>query len=148
MSHILESKKVRVVLYILGGLVILFVVFGFGIAVGYQRAGFAMGFDRNYYKNFYGMPPGAASGTVAPPMPVAGHGVVGTIIDLGTSTISLTDQANNEHSISISSGTVIRSGNSDSVISDMAVGDQIAVIGEPDSNGQIDARFIRIISIK
>ena len=46
----------------------------------------------------------------------------------------------------VSSGTVIRDGDSDSVIGDMAVGDQIAVIGEPDSNGQIDARFIRIIS--
>jgi hypothetical protein len=148
MSHILESKKVRMVLYILGGLIILFVVFGFGIAVGYQRAGFAMGFDRNYYRNFYGVSPGVASGTMAPPVPVAGHGVVGTIIDLSSSTISLTDQSNNEHSIAISSGTVIRDGDSDSAISGMAVGDQIAVIGEPDSNGQIDARFIRIIYTK
>ena len=64
-----------------------------------------------------------------PPTPVAAHGLVGTIIDLGTSTLSVTDPQNNEQSIAISSGTVIRDGDSDSVIGDMAVGDQIAVIG-------------------
>jgi hypothetical protein len=31
------------------------------------------------------------------------------------------------------------------MIGDVAVGDQIAVIGEPNSVGQIDARFIRIL---
>lgn len=146
MSNLLESKKVRTVLWILGGLIVLFVVFGLGIAVGYDRAGFAAGFDRNYYRIFFGGPPGGPVGMMSPPMPVATHGVVGTVIDLGTSTISVADGKNNEQSVLVSSGTVIRDGDSDSVIGDMAVGDQIAVIGEPDNNGQIEARFIRIIS--
>jgi hypothetical protein len=147
MSNFLESKKVRAVLIILGGLIVLFVVFGLGIAVGYQRAGFASGFDKNYFRIFYGASPGGPVGMMAPPpAPVAAHGIVGTVIDVGTSTVSLTDQMNNEHSVAISSGTVIRDGDNDSAISSMAVGDQIAVIGDPDSDGQIDARFIRILS--
>ena len=82
---------------------------------------------------------------MAPPMPTAIHGVVGTVIDVGTSTISVNDQQHNEQSIVISSGTVIRDGDSDVVIMNVAVGDGIAVIGEPTSEGQINARFIRVL---
>jgi uncharacterized membrane protein len=147
MSNFLESKVVRTILWILGGLIVLVVVFGLGIAVGYDRAGFAAGFDQNYYQNFYGASPGGSIGSIAPPMPApaAIHGVVGMVIDLGTSTISVKDQQNNEQSVAISSGTDIRSGDSNITIGNVAIGDQIAVIGEPNSVGQIDARFIRIL---
>jgi len=83
---------------------------------------------------------------VAPPMPAAMHGVVGTVIDVGSSTISVKDQQDNEQSVAISSGTVIRDGDSDVAIMDVAPGDQIAVIGEPNNAGQISARFIRVLS--
>lgn len=131
-------------LWILGGLIVLFVVFGLGIVVGYDRAGFAAGFDRNYYRIFYGAAPDGPAGFMAPPMPIAIHGVVGTVIDLGTSTISVRDQKDNEQSVAISSATVIRSGGSDVAINNMTVGDRITVIGEPNDQGQIAARFIRI----
>jgi hypothetical protein len=144
MSNFLESKKMRAVLWILGGLIVLFVVFGLGIAVGSHRAGFAAGFDQNYYRNFYGAAPAGPTGLMVPPAPVATHGVVGTVIDLGTSTISVKDQQDSERSVAISSGTVIRSGNGNVTIGSVAIGDQIAVIGEPNDQGQISARFIRI----
>ncbi|HUC31257.1 MAG TPA: hypothetical protein VMR99_01040 [Candidatus Paceibacterota bacterium] len=146
MNNFLESKKVRAVLWILGGLIILFIVFGLGIVVGYDRAGFAAGFNNNYFRIFYGAQPGGPVGLMTPPMPVAMHGVVGTVIDLGTSTISVKDQKDNEQSVAVSSGTVIRSGASDVTIGSVAIGDQIAVIGEPNNEGQIVARFIRIFS--
>lgn len=146
MSNVLESKKVRAVLWTLGGLILLFVVFGLGIAVGYERAGFAAGFDRNYFRIFFGGPPSGTISMMAPPMPVGMHGVVGSVIDVGTSTISVTNQESNEQSIAVSSGTVIRDGNNTVTIGDVAVGDQIAVIGEPNDQGQVAARFIRIIA--
>jgi hypothetical protein len=145
MSNFLESKVVRTILWILGGVIILVVGFGLGITVGYDRAGFASGFDQNYYRNFYGAAPGGSVGLVSPPMSVATHGVVGTVIDLGTSTISVENQQGNEQSVAVSSGTDIRNGNGNIMIGDVAVGDQIAVIGEPNSDGQVDARFIRIL---
>jgi hypothetical protein len=144
MSNLLESKIVRKVLWGLGGLIVLFLVFGLGITVGYRRAGFANGFDQNYYRNFYGGPPQGPMGMMAPPMPVAIHGVVGTVIDIGTSTIAVKDQQDNEQSVALSPMTIIRSGANDVGIGDLAAGDQIAVIGEPNDQGQITARFIRI----
>lgn len=146
MSNFLESRKVRAVLWILGGLIVLFVVFGLGIAVGYERAGFAAGFDRNYYRIFFGGLPTGPVGLMAPPMPAAMHGVVGAVIDIGTSTISVKDQGDNEQSVAVSSGTVIRNGNDTITIGDIVLGDTIAVIGEPNDQGQVDARFIRVIS--
>lgn len=146
MSNFLESKIVRAILWVLGGLIVLVVVFGLGITVGYDRAGFASGFDRNYFRIFYGAVPGDPAGLMAPPMPVATHGVVGTVIDLGTSTISVKDQQGNEQSVAVSSDTDIRNGDENIMIGNVSVGDQIAVIGEPNSVGQIDARFIRILS--
>ena len=80
------------------------------------------------------------------PMPVAIHGVVGTIIDLGTSTISVKDQQNNEQSVAVSSTTDIRDGDGDVRVTSLAVGDMIAVIGGPNDMGQIDARFIRVLT--
>ena len=145
MSNFLSSKKVRAVLLILGGLIVLFVVFGLGIAVGYDRAGFAAGFGKNYYRMFYGAVPAGPAAMMAPPMPEAIHGVVGTVIDLGTSTISVEDEEDNEQSVVVPSGTSIRQGGDTVVIGEMNVGDQIAVIGEPDADGQIVARFIRIL---
>jgi hypothetical protein len=146
MSNFLESKKVRAILWILGGLILLFVAFGLGIAVGYERAGFAAGFDKNYYRIFFGGLPVGPIGMMAPPMPIATHGVVGTVIDVGSSTISVKDEQNNEQSVAISSGTAIRDADNDVTIGSVAVGDQIAVIGEPNTEGQIAARFIRILS--
>jgi hypothetical protein len=147
MNNLLESKIVRTILWILGGLIVLFVVFGLGITVGYNRAGFAANFNQNYYRNFYGALPGGSTGSaVPPPTPSATHGVVGTVIDVGTSTISVKDQQNNEQSVAISPETDIRSGDTNITIGSVAFGEQIAVIGEPNSEGQIDARFIRIIS--
>ena len=64
---------------------------------------------------------------------------------LARSTISVKDQQNNEQSVVVFSGTDIRNGDSDSDDRNVAIGDQIAVIGEPNSAGQIEARFIRIM---
>jgi hypothetical protein len=137
MSHFLESKKIRTMLWVLGALIALLIVFGLGISIGYDRASFASRFDENYARNFT---PGQA------PSPVSDHGITGSVIDIGTATISVDDQSNNEHSISVSSGTVIREMNNTIQIGDIKIGDQVVVIGEPNLEGQIAARFIRVFT--
>jgi hypothetical protein len=151
MSNFLESKKVRATLWILGGSILLLMVFGLGMSVGYERAGFAAGFDKNYYRIFFGgphggIPPMMPAGLSAPSMPTAIHGVVGAVIDLSTSTISVKDEQGNEQSIVVSAGTNIRNGDGDVSIASLTLGDVIAVIGGPNDMGQIEARFIRILA--
>lgn len=129
-------------IWVLASLIVLLVVFGLGITIGYDRASFASRFDQNYYHNFT---PGAGL-VPSGPAPIGDHGITGSVIDVSTSTISVQDQNNNEHSITIASGTVIRETNNTIQISDIKIGDQIVVIGEPNPQGQVLARFIRVFT--
>lgn len=146
MNNLLESKKVRMMLITLASLITLLVVFGFGITVGYDRASFSSHFEENYYRNFNGGTTGGMMGYSMGPMPMSEHGIVGTVLDVIGSMISVQDSVNNEHSVTISSGTVIREGDENIFISNIKSGDHIIVIGEPNPQGQIRARFIRIFN--
>ncbi len=124
---------------------VLLLVFGAGMSVGHHRALFASEWGRNYYNNFYG-----GERRSIPMMSFSDrgfmgmHGTVGTIIDISSSTISIKGQDNVEKSIVIDGDEAIRKGDSNISISDLKVGDNIAVIGGPNANGQIKAKFIRV----
>lgn len=141
MKNTLESKVVRTILWVLGGLIVLFLVFGLGLSLGYRRAGFEAGFSENYARNFPGGPGGMA-GMMGGAMPI--HGAVGTVIDITTSTISLQDDDGDEHFVLVASGTPVREGEQTFALADIKAGEGIAVIGAPNDQGQIVARFIRV----
>jgi len=148
MKDIVPSKGIHAVLWILGVLVILLLVFGAGIAVGYRSGLFASRFGEDYYHNFLGEGSGFSGmmggGMIGGPVPINQHGTIGTVISVGSSTIATKDQSGNEQSIVIDEGTVIREMNRTISIADIQDGNQVAVIGEPNDTGQIHARFIRI----
>jgi hypothetical protein len=72
------------------------------------------------------------------------HGVAGEVIDVSSSSISVKDTHGNEQSIAIASGTPIREMDDMILISDIQPGDSVTVIGEPNDEGQVEARFIRV----
>jgi hypothetical protein len=132
------------VLWVIGGIAVVFLVFGFGVAVGYHKALFSSSWGRNYYQNFYGNTQGWPMGALTAHAPWNAHGVAGSVIDVSSSTISLRDNDNDERSVVISSDTVIRKMNSTISVDMINVGDTITVIGEPNTNGQVSARFVRV----
>ena len=148
MKDILPSKGIYVILWILGILVVLLLVFGAGVAAGYRSGLFASRFGEDYYHNFLGTGPGpggmAGVGMMGGPAPINQHGTIGTVISVGSSTIATKDQNGNEQSVVIGEDTVIREMNRTISITDIQNGNQVAVIGEPNDTGQIRARFIRI----
>lgn len=146
MSHFLESKKIRIVLWILGSLIILLLIFGIGIGVGYDRANFGSHFGENYYHNFYGAPATGSMPYGMGPAPMSEHGIAGTVIDISSSTISVKDSNNNEHSIVVLPATVIRRDTATIKITGIQLQDQIVVIGDPNDEGQVIARFVRVFS--
>jgi hypothetical protein len=143
MNNFLKSQKAKAVLIILAAIVILLLAFGFGIAVGYRRAIFASRYGENYSRNFEGDPFGAVMGG---PPPMNTHGVAGVVIDVSTSTISVKDMHGNEQSVAVPSDTSIREMDDMIVLSDIQPGDSVTVIGEPNDEGQVEARFIRVFS--
>ena len=74
------------------------------------------------------------------------HGVAGEVLDVSSSTISVKDLLGNEESVAVSADTVIRGMDDMMSLSDVKAGAWITVIGAPNDNGQIGARFIRVFA--
>jgi hypothetical protein len=149
MNDFLKAPKTKTLLWILCSVLVVLVAFGLGIIVGYRRAIFASGWGENYYHNFYGMPTGSGFtvgiGPGAPPFNP--HGVVGDVIDIGTSTLSVKDVDGDEQSIFVATATPIREMNNTISFTAIEVGDHVTIIGEPNDTGQVEARFIRVFTV-
>ena len=145
MKTFLSSQAFKKILLVIGGIAVVFLIFGFGVMIGYHSALFSSSWGQNYYRNFYGNGPqnGPMGGFVAR-APFNDHGVTGSVIDVSSSSVSIRDDDNNERSIVISSDTIIKKMDNTIYISMIAIGDKIAAIGEPNENGQVRARFVRV----
>ncbi len=144
MNDISHSKKMNAILIILGSIAVVFVVFALGVYVGYRKAIFASGRSDNYYRDFLGGTPPAGVMGFTSGMPGDTHGVIGTVIDIGSSSVVVEDANSDEESVVISSGTVIRMQNETIGIDGFTTGEGIVVIGEPNDSGQIEAHFVRV----
>lgn len=127
-------------------ILVILISFGMGIIVGYRRAVFASNWNQNYNHNFYGMPmPGFMRSSAEQPPPFNPHGVVGEVIDVGSSSISVQDSNGNEQSVFVATATPIRDMDDTIPLMEIQVGDHVTIIGEPNDNGQVEARFIRVV---
>jgi len=142
MSESPHAKKINAVLIIVGSIGILLIVFALGIYVGYTKATFVSDRGSNYYRDFLGGTPGLGMG--ASGMPGATHGIIGTVIEVASTSLVVRDNDNDEESIALPSDITIRMLDRTIDPGGIVVGDKIAVIGDPTSNGQIDAHFMRV----
>ncbi|MFA5062177.1 MAG: hypothetical protein WC526_03450 [Patescibacteria group bacterium] len=125
----------------LGALIIVLVIFWAGIMVGSREARFSYQWGANYH-HLFGPPPGPLLGGGADFMNP--NSAAGTIIKVSTSTLLIKGDDNTEKSVVISNGTLIRSLQNTLSPSDLKVDDQVVILGEPSSTGQIEAKFIRV----
>ena len=151
MKNLLENKKLKAILAILGGCIIVLLVFGLGIVVGYKKAMFASIWSRNYFHNFYALPPAGIMGMMGMhdidetiQMPFSLHGAAGEVIDVATGTLSVQNPFGNEQSIVVLPETMIRTFDGGTSLDDIGMGEWVTVIGAPNPSGQIEARFIRV----
>src|SRR5262249_34852657 len=144
MSEFLKTPKTKTLLWILCVVFVVLIAFGLGITVGYRRAIFSSQFGEHYYRGLYGDPFGRPVMGITGRAPLTMHGVAGEVIDVTSSTLSVKDPTGNETSVLIASNTPIREMGNDISPNDIEVGNMVTVIGEPDQNGQVEARFIRV----
>ncbi len=112
---------------ILLSIVIVLVIFGAGITVGYRAGNFRDRFDRHYNDI------------------MSGHGAYGQVISTQGTSIVIRDPQNREKDIIVGPKTVIRRSRDAATTTDISVGSWITAIGSPDENGQIRALLIRIM---
>jgi len=140
----IRSKTFLSLVFVTFGLAILAGVFCIGVIVGVNKARFSNSWGDNYQRNFSGPRNPMMDGFNGRGF-VDGHGVSGQIISINGSTLTIKGLDNNERAVLISDDTVIRRFQEDIKIGDLQIDDNVVIIGQPNSNGQIDAKLIRVM---
>jgi hypothetical protein len=142
--EIFQSKKFKIALLGIAGLIAALLIFQAGIFVGYRKADFSFNWERNYPRVF-GTPPNNFFNEFGDRGFINGHGTVGQIIKIDGYNIIIKGSDNVEKTIIVSDSTSIQSGRQSLKISDLKINDYIVAIGSPNNSGQIDAKFIRVM---
>ncbi len=122
-----------------------FAMFQFGTNLGSNRGRFACNWAKNYQNNFGG--PRFGFGQDQPFNDfVDGHGIFGEIIKINKTDIVVTSKEGVEKIINISDKTIIKSFEKDITIENLKLNDRLMIIGDPNDQGQIDAKLIRIFN--
>ena len=129
-------------------LVILMLVFCLGVFVGTKRADFSFRWADEYHRNFGG-PQGGFFGDfmgMERQFPNA-NGSFGQIIKIDNNVLTVKDNDgdNTEKTILVNDKTSIVYQKNNIKLSDLEVDDNIVVVGEPNSDGQIAAKLIRVM---
>lgn len=146
-KKVFESKTFRVVLYTIGTLAVLLLIFHAGMMAGFRRASFIHNWGNNYETNFGSprmgprMMGGNGDGFYSP----NSHGSIGKIIKIELPNIVVLDEKENtEKVIIINDKTEVRKIRDSITADSLKVDDRIVVMGVPNQSGQIEARLIRL----
>ncbi len=125
--------------------ILILIAFGVGVKVGALRARFSYRWADNYHKNFAGPSRGFfGDWRAAPPGEfINAHGSFGEVIQVNNKEFVVKGNDNVEKVIVVKENTVITKGR-DTQTGGVRVGDRVVVIGSPNNEGKIEARFIRI----
>jgi hypothetical protein len=158
MSEFIKSKAVMFVLVSLAALAALAGVFQLGMSFGERKAQHFNRWYKNYDRNFgprMGLPgipePGPGGRMPGMPQPFGrqmlpgGYGVFGKVLSVDGQGLAIQDKQGVEQNIFVTSSTVIRSGDSEAALEDLLPDAQVSVFGQPNDQGQIEARLIRIL---
>ena len=142
-KKVFESKVSTKILIIIGIAIVAMLIFSAGIFVGFHKAGFGRDWGENYERNFGMRSGGMMFGRDNFPN---SHGAVGKILKIESPTIIVQDTKDNtEKIILIKDDTRIQKMMTNITANDLVVNDYIVVIGSPNSQGQIEAKLIRVM---
>lgn len=119
-------------------------VLGVGIWIGEEHARFSFRWAQNYHKNFGGSSEVLIGDSLNKDM-TNSYGVFGSIIAMDFKTIIVRGQDNIEKTVIVFDDTTIRNAMGIVPFSKLQIGDSVVVIGSPGTQGQIDAKFIRVL---
>ncbi|MFA5744688.1 MAG: hypothetical protein WC887_00510 [Candidatus Paceibacterota bacterium] len=126
--------------------IIILLIFQAGIAIGERKASFACHFGDNFERNFKDPQGGSFmqkgfSGMAGMP---GGHGAVGKIVSITLPFVVVAGPDNLEKTVVFTTGTEIREFRTIIPASKLTVGDFIVVLGTPNTEGQIEAKLVRL----
>lgn len=141
----------KISLFGLLGFLLLIFVFKVGEIVGARKADFSCRWSDNYQRNFGGPRQGFLKGFGDKDF-IEANGTVGQIIKIApsasgqaSSTLVIKGRGDIEKIILVNASTTIKNLEKTVQASDLKVDDMVVVIGQPNDNGQIEAKLIRIM---
>lgn len=122
------------------------IIFQAGFFVGYHKASFINNWDNRYLGNSK-YPRSAYSPFMMMRRgdEINPHGALGQIISINLPKLMVKGPNRAEITASINSDTSIRRMREEASSSDLTIGQNVIIIGEPSNDGEIDAKLIRIL---
>lgn len=138
----LFKKKgwVRTTIFTLGIVFIVLIIFQAGRFTGYRQAAMTYGMGAKYYRVF-----DERGGPGPRDFFTEAHGAVGEIISVNLPTFVVKGPDNVEKVVLINDATEIRKFRSAASSTDLTTNEFVVVIGEPNTEAQVEARLIRIM---
>jgi hypothetical protein len=143
-KKVFESRTAFGILVTAGIVIVLLLTFSAGITVGFRKASFGRAWGDNYERNFGMRPNRPMFGNDNFPN---ANGAIGKIIKIELPTIIVQDKNNTEKVVLIKDDTKIQEIMANIKMSDLALDKYVTVIGSPNSQGQIEAKFIRVMPL-
>ena len=145
--HLFSSRWLRWGVGVLSALIILILVFALGINVGRHEERFTKDWMQNYPRNFGG--PKVFSLQINPGDHfIQPHGLFGNIISKASDSKSIVVKGDRdmEKTVLVGNSTIIEKAMNTLKAMDLKINDSVIVIGEPNPEGQVDAKLIRVIN--
>jgi hypothetical protein len=145
-NKIFQSKVFQGVIIALAILIIALMIFKAGMIIGERKADFSCRWNDNYHRNFAGPREGFMRGWGDRDF-IESNGVFGQILKIEGNNIVIKGRNDVENVIVTNDKTVIKRFNETVKISDLKTDESIVVIGEANSQGQIEAKLIRLMPV-
>jgi len=144
LNKIFQSKAFKIIIWTFAALAIILLIFEAGLVVGYKKANFSFQWGENYHLNFGGPRGGFLEDARGRDL-IDAHGIAGKIIKIETSTMIIGGRDNVEKIVNLNDDTAIMRFHEQIKPADLKIGDLVVIIGDPNSSGQINAKFVRIM---
>ena len=142
-AALMKSKKLKIALLTFAAITALLFVFKAGEALGEHNARFSYRWGENYHRIFGGPRSGFFKDFSGSDF-LSSHGVFGVVLKIDGATMIVKNKFDTEQSVLISDATTIRRGRAAAAIGDIKPDSRVIIIGAPNDQGQIGAKFIRV----
>lgn len=139
-----KQKVLKEIVIGIAAIVAVLIILFVGINIGEHRARFVGQYGENYQRNFLGPRGGMMGGFFNQRAPVS-NGAVGEIVSVNLPQLVVSGPDNLEKTILVGTSTVIRQFQQNLNESQLKTGDFITVLGDPNDQGQIVAKLIRVM---
>ena len=143
-KKIIQSKKIKVTIGVILILAVFSVIFQAGVYLGFHKASFLYNSGDNFYRAF-GEENNETNRVGFKDEFSGGHGAIGKIVKIALPTLVVVGPDNIEKVVLTDGKTSVHSLRNIASTTELKVDDYITVLGTPNDQGQVMARFIRIM---